>query len=325
MKNILLKIALFPLDLIYLTMDAWVITVRRIKRSIKKEKDQPCHFCQGDDHSESPHPVRSVLKYQNGWMVKKISPCIRFKRVDGRRMAFCKQEGGFTRPPALVPAVAVGMAGLWMAAFLGILYGLSSDRENFWSNPVSFFSPQTMNSEEEEVDFLEAGDTQLNPERADRYYREGRKALDQFNYPQAQVKLKRAIQSNPTDPKLHYNLARALFGTGQILDGETSLRKTLEFDPDHVDALLMLAELTNQRQKPGEAFEYATRALELEPDNLQALRLNTSVRAARGDREEARELLDKLVAMDGDNPSTLSFAGRIEFNLFQDAEKARRC
>jgi len=321
MKSSFLKVILFPLDLVFLTLDSWVITFRRIKRILKKEKDQPCHFCQGDDHSESPHPVRSVLKYQNGWLVKLLSPCIRFKRIDGRRVAMCKQEGGFTRPPAIVPLVAVLMLTFWLGGSLGILYGLSSDKEHFWGNFVTFFSPSSMSTgEDDEVDFLEAGDSQLNPERAERYYRDGIKALDQFKFPDAQVSLKRAIQNFPTDPKYHYSLARAFFGTRQFVDGEASLRRALEFDAEHVDALLMLAELLQGQEKAGEAYTHASKALELEPDNLRAVRMNAALLAARGDKETVRGLMEQLKTEDGENADTLTFLGRLEFSLYQDFE-----
>lgn len=299
MKSAFLKIVLFPLDLVFLTLDAWVITSRRIKQTFKKEKDQPCHFCQGDDHSESPHPVRSVLKYRNTWLVKLLSPCIRFKRVDGRRIAFCKQEGGFTKPPALVPMVALLMIAVWLGGGLGILYGLSSDREHFWGNFITFFSPSSMDDGgSDEVDFLEAGDSQLNPERAERYYRDGVKALDQFKFPDAQVFLKRAIQNFPTDAKYHYALARAFFGTRQFVDGEASLRRALEFDPELVDAMLMLSELLQGQEKSGEAYTHAAKALELEPDNLRAVRMNAALLAARGDKETVRTLMGQLQEKD---------------------------
>ncbi|GEM_PF-796922 len=323
MKSAVLKILLFPLDLVFLTLDAWVITSRRILRIFKKEKDQPCHFCQGDDHSESPHPVRSVLKYQNEWMVKLLSPCVRFKRIDGRRIGLCKQEGGFTRPPALVPIVALLMVTLWLGGGLGLLYALSSDRANFWGNFVTFFNPSSMDSgEEEDVDFLEAGDSQLNPERAERYYREGVKALDQYKFPDAQVFLKRAIQNHPTKAEYHYALARAFFGTRQFVDGETSLRRALEFEEEHVDALLMLAELLQGQEKAGEAYTHAAKALELEPENLKAVRMNAALLAARGEKDAVRGLMDQLLSEDGENTDTLTFLGRLEFSLFQDLEKS---
>jgi predicted Zn-dependent protease len=324
MKDNLLKILLFLLDLIFLTLDSWIITSRRIKRIFKKEKDQPCHFCQGDDHSESPHPVRSVLKYRNGWLVKVISPCVRFKRKDGRRFALCKQEGGFTRPPAIVPLVAILMLCFWIGGLLGILYGFSSDREHFWGNFVTFFNPSSMDDgTNDEIDFLEGGQTQLNPERAERYFLDGIKALDQFKYAEAQVNFKRAIQSFPSEPNYHFQLAKALFGTGQTVDGEASLRRTLELDGDHVQALLLMAQLMEQKQNSSEALANAAKALELEPDNLVAVRMNAGLLAAKGETEPVRVLIDKLLKDDSENPATLSFVARIEFSVFKNIEASK--
>lgn len=322
MTKTFLKILLFPLDLVFLTVDSCIITFRRIKRLLKREKDQPCHLCQGDDHSDTPHPVRSVLKYRNEWMVKLLAPCVRFKRIDGRRIALCRQEGGFTRPPAAAPLLAVFLILFWMSGCLGALLLVSSNPESFLANFVTFFDPGRLESGEEEPDFLELDETRFNPERAERYFLSGVKSLDQGKVPKAQVEFKNAIQYYPTDPKLHFHLARALLATGQVVEGESSLRKTLEFDPDHVEALLLLARRMERKENRGQALEFAGRALELEPENIEALRLNAGLLASRGDRGRVRVLADRLLELNGENPNTLSFLGRLELSLFNNLEVA---
>jgi len=323
LKSIFLKIILFPLDLIYLTVDSCIIGFRSIKRVLKREKDQPCHFCHGDDHSESPHPVRSVLKYQNEWMVKLLEPSIRFRRKDGRRFAICLQEGGFTRPPVRAPLTAVVMVCFWTFGVFGVLKTMSSDPTRFWGNFVAFFNPAGVEQGNEDPDFLELGESRLNPERAERYFHSGTKYLSQQKFPEAQVDFKNAIQSNPTDANLHYHLAKAYLGTGMGVRAESSLRRAVDLDPNHVEALLLLAELMQRQSNQGEALEYASRALELEPENLDAIRATAGLLAARGQKEDVRPLLNKLLAMDGENPDTLTFAGRLEMLLYRDAETAR--
>jgi tetratricopeptide (TPR) repeat protein len=209
---------------------------------------------------------------------------------------------------------------MWTGVVFGSLRAISSDPENFGRNFVSTFNPSTLGDEEEEIDFLEQGETRLNPERAERYYLSGIKYLDQLRYPNAQVDLKIAIQSNPTESKLHFALARALLGTGQRVQAEASLRKTLQLDEEHVQAMLLLAELLQLREEQKEAFELAEKALELEPENPQALRMNLAAMASEGNSEEARPLMETLYAGHSDSPDILTFLGKMEIGLFENRE-----
>lgn len=323
MKQSILSILLFPLDLIYMTIDAGIITSRTIKRKLAKEKLQRSHFCEGEANADSPHVVRSVLKYQNKWMVRLLAPSIVFKSDGKRRIGFCSCDEGYVQVPGYVPALFTGMLVLWGSLLFGTLRAVSSDPENFSRNFVSTFNPATLGDDEEEVDFLEMGESRLNPEKAERYYLSGIRFLDQQKFANAQVDLKIGIQANPADSKLHFSLARAYLGTGQRVQAEASLRKALEFDEDNVEAMLLLSELVQRQEKPEEARQLAEKALALEPDNLQAVRLNAGLLASAGDREAARPLMDQLLQADGDNPNTLSFIGRLELALFQDVEASR--
>ncbi len=323
MRQHLFKILFFPLDLIYLTLDASIISWRYLKRLLKKQKTQRCHFCQGEANQEANHPVRSVLKYQNKWMVHLLSPCIRFKSDGKRQIGFCQREGYMTRPPAYVPVVALGMISFWLLGGYGILMATSSDPDNFGKNFISTFVPSTLGEKDDEINFLEQGETQLNPERAERYFLMGVKALDQKNIPEAQVNFKIASQSNPTDPNIHFHLAKSYFAMGQQVQGELSVRKTLEFDPEHVEALLLMAQLMEQRENRGEALAFAQKALAKDPQNIQAIRMNAGLSAVSGDTETARPLMDQLYAKDATNPDTLTFLGRLEFSVFQDVETAK--
>lgn len=321
--RILKQIFLFPLDLIYLTVDAWIIGSRYMVRLFRKEKEQRCHFCQGDDYTEPDHAVRSVLKYQNIWLVRLVSPCIREKRSGKRRHTYCVREGGYTKASPAAPVLAVGMPCFWALLLFGSLYLLSSDRDNFASNFITFFSPQRTMGGGDELDFLELGDVRLNPERAERYYTSGRRHFDQQNFQNAEVDFKIAIQNNPTDARSHYFLGRSLLMRGQLTHGEASIRRALEFNEEHVEALLIMAELLERREARGEALARANKALELEPNNVRAVRMGAALAASMGDAERTRTLADQLLTLDPEEPATLAFLGRLEFNVFQDPDSAR--
>lgn len=322
--NIFKNILLFPLDLLYLTIDAWIMTFRYVKSKIRKEKDQRCHFCQGEDHSEANHSVSAVLKYRNGWLVNRLSPCIRFKQEGKKRVARCSREGGYTKVSPLTPLIALALLFMWVGGALGILQASSSEPEHFWSNFITFFNPSRTLGRAGDPDFLELGETRLNPERAERYYLSGIRHFDQLNFSNAQVDFRIAIQSNPTDPKLHFNLARALLATGQLVQGEASIRRTLELDADHLEANLIMAELLERRENRGEALQHARRALALDENNLRSLRMNAALEASMGQADRVRPLMERLYALDPETPATLSFLGRLELNLFQDIETARQ-
>jgi len=323
MKTLLLKTVCFPLDLIYLTIDGSVVTFRRVARLFKRQKMQRCHFCQGESNQDAPHPVRAVLKYQNKWMVKFLAPCIRFK-TDGKRcVGFCKLEGDLTRPPAWVPVLTLGLFAGWLGGTYLILRSISSDPDNFGRNFIAYFNPRALGEDESEPDFLDVGEARLNPERAERYFMSGLRYFDQQNFASAQVDFKIAIQSNPSDPNLHFHLAKSYLATGQMVQGEASVRRTLEFDEDHVEALIMLAELMERRENRQDAMRHAERALSLEPENPQAIRLKAGLLASVGNQDRTRELVDRLYTIDGNNVSTLAFLGRLELTLFQDVESAK--
>ncbi|WFB35173.1 tetratricopeptide repeat protein [Kiritimatiellota bacterium B12222] len=226
-------------------------------------------------------------------------------------------------PPAWVPGVAVLMLCFWVVLVFGFFYAISSDRDSFFKNFVSTYVPSSLGEKDEEINFLDQQESKLNLDRAERYNLLGVKALDQLRYPEAQVNFKIAIQSNPVDPELHFNLAKSYLAMGQMVQGEMSIKKTLELNAEHVDALLLLAELMERRENRVEAFDLAQQALALEPDNLRAVRLNAGLSAANGDKETTRRLMDQLYAQSMNNVDILTFLGRLEMQVFQDVETAK--
>jgi len=320
---ILKKIMLFPLDLLYLTVDAWVVGYFYLLRVVRREKDQRCHFCRGEDNSEPGHTVRSVLKYQNIWLVRLLQPCLRLESGGPKRQVICSREGGYTKASALAPVLAVGLTLFWWGLLLGALTSVSSEPEHFWSNFVTFFNPARSMGRQNDPDFLEPAEGRLNPDRAERYYLSGIRFFDRQEFARAQVDFKIAIQSNPNDPKLHYHLARSLFAVGQFVQGEASVRQTLQLDPNHADALLLMAEILERREDRSGALSHANRALAQRPDHIPGIRMVLALSASRGDLETARALSDRLLKLDSESPASLSFLARIELNAFRNAEAAR--
>lgn len=321
--QILRKIFLFPLDLIYLTVDAWIVGYFYLRSLFLREKDQRCHFCRGEDHSEAGHPVRSALRYQNFWLVKLLSPCLRMSSRNQQRRITCCREGGYTKATALAPTLAVGLTLFWWGLTLGTLKAASSEPDQFWANFVTFINPARTMGDQRGVDFLELGEARLNPERAERFFLSGVRHFDRQEFPRAQVDFKVAIQSNPNDANLHYHLARSLFAMGQMVQGEASVRQALQLDADHADALLMMAEILERREDRAGALRHARRALDKRPEHVPSLRMVTALAASVGDTALTRNTADRLYEVDKEQPGTLAFLGRVELNAFNDLERGR--
>jgi tetratricopeptide (TPR) repeat protein len=320
--KILIQLLLLPVDLVFLTIDAWIITFGWMKRVVSRDKDQPCHLCRGEDHSSNPHPVRSVLKYRNGWLVTMVSPCIRFRKEAGKRMAFCKREGGFVQVKGWVSLVAIGLTLFWFALIFSALILSSSNPKELFRNFVTFFNP-SQGVENTDIDFLETDGVRHNPEKAERYFLSGVKNFDKKDFKTAITEFRIAIKADPAIPKMHFEYARTLLITGQWTQGEQSLRKTIELDPKHVNALLTLAEVLERKEARAEAVVYAGRALEAAPEDRRALRMNAALLASENQPERVRELLDRLVALEPEDPDVLSFAARLEMGLFRNLDIAK--
>lgn len=147
MKKALLSILLFPVDLLYFTIDGGIITWRSIRRISKKEQTQKCHFSEGEAVSETPHIVRSVLKYQNKWLVRLLAPHIHFQKQGPHIIALSQSREGYIRPPVSASLYFFGICAVWGVLIFGSLMAVSSDRGNFMGNFLSTFNPDSLGKE----------------------------------------------------------------------------------------------------------------------------------------------------------------------------------
>lgn len=94
----MLNLLLFPLDLIYLTVDAIRISMDIIMYApLRGGGDQPCIHCKNRDCGYRPRRLPAGLrKYRNRWLGCWLQPCIKRKKnsKEGPRR-FCHQDGAF--------------------------------------------------------------------------------------------------------------------------------------------------------------------------------------------------------------------------------------
>jgi Fe-S-cluster containining protein len=85
--------------------------------------------------------------------------------------------------------------------------------------------------------------------------------------------LKEALLDAPDCVPLHFRLACNLLYSGQGEEGEEEFRKTLELEPEHVQALALLGGHLFTQGQNEDALQYLLRASRLEPDNLSIQRM----------------------------------------------------
>src|SRR4051794_12989285 len=100
------------------------------------------------------------------------------------------------------------------------------------------------------------------------------------------------------------SLPRAIdaYIAGRLDEAERMLGEHLRADPDHVDALHILAMVAYQTGRMDYAAELVTRVIELNPRRGDVHNTHGLIEAARGRLAEAEAALRSAAACDPDNP-----------------------
>ncbi len=77
--------------------------------------------------------------------------------------------------------------------------------------------------------------------------------------------IENVLNLNPNDAAAHSIRSRCLFVVGRHGEAVTAMKRALELKPDSVESLYLLAEMLRQSGREPEAISYYERALELEP------------------------------------------------------------
>ena len=96
-----------------------------------------------------------------------------------------------------------------------------------------------------------------------------------------------ALDVEPANPVIHYNLARALAVGGQPDEAVEHYRRALEADPRHEQARRYLANALAERGELDESIDEFRRLLELRPNAAQAHNNLGALLESRGERAEA--------------------------------------
>lgn len=99
----------------------------------------------------------------------------------------------------------------------------------------------------------------------------------------------RRYVTDSSDPAGAVTLADVLFDLDRVQEAESVLRQAVEWKPDHVKALCLLARTCDELEKPSDAEEFRTAALESEEDGKLTPLMKASVHLDLGEPDEAFE------------------------------------
>lgn len=101
----------------------------------------------------------------------------------------------------------------------------------------------------------------------------------------------RRYTTDSSDPTGATTLADLLFDLDRIQEAENVLRQAVEWKPDHVKALCLLAIACDKLQKPTEAQDFRRRAVESPDDSASSRLMKGAAHLDLGEIEEAFEVL----------------------------------
>jgi tetratricopeptide (TPR) repeat protein len=113
--------------------------------------------------------------------------------------------------------------------------------------------------------------------------------LDAGEFDHALEHFRVAREEGPSNPTAHFGFGRAAAFLGRLDEAEAAFKKTLELLPGHVDTLLALALLAEERSDLARAVGYLEKAEAHEPDRAETHARLAKLLAALGRADRARQ------------------------------------
>jgi Tfp pilus assembly protein PilF len=142
----------------------------------------------------------------------------------------------------------------------------------------------------------------------------------------AEQRLRDAVLASPSDPTLHWALARFLHDARNDPEGaERGYRRALELDERHLRSLRDYARLLHYVKRDLESAERLyTRATEAAPERAACwAELAHFLEQARGEHNRAEALYERALALDPARRDTLEAWSKFLHHVRRDAERAR--
>ena len=128
----------------------------------------------------------------------------------------------------------------------------------------------------------------------------------------------------PTVGQYHYLLGVALMEAGDMPAAVVSLERANRLEPERPRTLLALALAMNSRKQYREAKDAAVKSLELDPDNIEAVAALAEAEAGTGDIGPAEDHARRVLARAAAHPTALLVVGivRMQQERYADARDA---
>ena len=143
-----------------------------------------------------------------------------------------------------------------------------------------------------------------NPEKAKaEHVRKGEAYLTELKFQEASLEFRNAIQIDDKLAAAHWGLARAFEGLGRGPEMLTELQKTIDLDPNNLEARIKLGNyyLAASKGKPeviAMAEKMAQDVLQKDPKNIEGHILMGSIYFSRNERDKAFDQLNQAIQLD---------------------------
>jgi tetratricopeptide (TPR) repeat protein len=123
-------------------------------------------------------------------------------------------------------------------------------------------------------------------------------ALDEMHEAVAAIReFRAAVAANPKEPNVHFGLGYLLWTKGQYPEAAHEFHAELDNDPQHVQAMLYLADADIQLEKPDAAAPLLEKVVKLMPDNAMAHRDLGIVDAAGNRNQDAAAQFQQAIRL----------------------------
>jgi tetratricopeptide (TPR) repeat protein len=164
----------------------------------------------------------------------------------------------------------------------------------------------------------------VEEERADYYFMLAEKALLNDDIESAKDNFEKTIKMGGDSSFLRMRISEIneLYGEHDI--AVEQLKKSIEMDPENVNALMMNTELLITEKKYKDALQESIRVLELDPYNRDATSYKAAMLIKLGKIDEAQAVLDEYKQVVSNDPFPWFYAGLI-LQLDHNKHMAEKC
>ncbi|MCQ8130242.1 tetratricopeptide repeat protein, partial [Methylomonas rivi] len=158
-------------------------------------------------------------------------------------------------------------------------------------------------------------------ESAENHLQKGKELLDKGEYDKAILELKTSAQGSDQRSETYYYMALLDEKSNNFKSMKDNLQKSLELDPNNIDARQKLGKVSLLFGDFDKAIENADFILKVKPENEEAKLLKASAFIRQKKIEQANEIIESVLSANSENMDALSLkaAQAFENNKLDDS------